>query len=124
MKRRKSLTSSTGFLPYKVYCDTIEEVQEAIESAEFIRPTLLEGCRILLGSDSDELLIAEIFSLDTYATIRISIKRSEAVEVLHKTLDWFVEREEYEECSEVKKLIDSYESSANSTPNVDTFGIL
>ncbi len=115
MKEKRRLTKSVDYLPYRVYCDTLEEVQEAVESSEFIRPTLIEGCRIMLESDADELLVAEIFSLDTYATIRISIKRSEAVDVLLRTLDWFLEREEYEECSEIKKLIDSYASSTTTT---------
>jgi hypothetical protein len=96
----------SDYFPYTVYCDTLEEVQEVVESPEFIRPTLIDGCRFLLRSRSTELLIAEIFSLDTYATIRISIKRSEIPEVLAKTLDWFLEREEYEECSEIQRLID------------------
>jgi hypothetical protein len=91
--------------PYTVYCDTLEEVQEVVESPEFIRPTLIIGCKQLINSRSSELLIAEIFSLDTYATIRISIKRSEVIEVLSKTLDWFLQREEYEECSEIQDLI-------------------
>ena len=104
MRRRKGSTH----LPYMVYCDSLEEVQEAIESAEFIRPALIEGCRSLLRSRRSELLIAEIFSLDTYATIRISIRNSEVEEVLAKTLDWFVGREEYEECSEIKALLDEW----------------
>lgn len=100
--------SDYSHLPYKIYCDTLEEVQEAISSPEFIRPALIEGCRILIDSPQKELLIAEIFSLDTYAIIRISIKESEIIEVLTKTLYWFVEREEYEECAEIKFLIDAH----------------
>jgi hypothetical protein len=105
------------WLPYKIYCDTLEEVQDSIESAEFIRPALIEGCRTIIESNRDELLIAEIFSLDTYATIRISIKRTEVIEVLTKTLDWFLSREEYEECSEIKRMIsdamDSFSHPSN-----------
>jgi hypothetical protein len=109
-------SKSSSHLPYKIYCDSLEEVQEAIESSEFIRPALIEGCERLIGAKRQELLIAEIFSLDTYATIRISIKADEIGEVLAKTLDWFEEREEYEECSEIKRLMNAW-STSNHTPS-------
>ena len=93
---------------FRVYCDTLEEVQECVEDADFIRPLLIEGARRLMKTRRAELIIAEILSLDTYAVIRISIKRDEVLEVLDKTLQWFLSREEYEECGELKELIDKW----------------
>ncbi len=97
MKRKTAL--------YRVYCDTLEEVQECIESPEFIRPLLIEGCRRMLSSRRKTLSIADIFSLDTYAVINVAIRRDEIEEVLEKTLRWYEDREEYEECSEVVELL-------------------
>ena len=98
-------SSSVNQFPLTVYCDTLEEVQESIESPDFIRPILLSGCQRLLESDRRSLLIAEIFSFDTYATIKIYIRREEIEDVLIKTLHWFESREEYEECAECQRLI-------------------
>jgi hypothetical protein len=111
MKRKAS-----SHLPYRIYCDSLEEVQEAIESPEFIRPALIEGCERLIGAKRQELLVAEIFSLDTYATIRISIRAEEVGEVLDRTLQWFEEREEYEECSEIKRLMNAWSTSYPTSP--------
>jgi hypothetical protein len=102
MEKRSTISQ----FPLTVYCDTLEEVQESIESSEFIRPALLAGCQSLLESDRRTLLIAEILSLDTYATIKIFIRRDEVEDVLRKTLTWFESREEYEECSECLRLIE------------------
>ena len=90
---------------YTVYCDTLEEVQEAVESPEFIRPLLIEGCRRLIGSRRKTMSICDIYSLDTYAVINVTVRREELGEVLAKTLAWYEEVEEYEECAEIVRLI-------------------
>jgi hypothetical protein len=88
----------------------MEEVQEAIESPAFIRPILLQGCRRLLKTKRKECHLAEIWALDTYAVIRISITRDECPSILQSTLEWFLQREEYEECAECQRLITAFSS--------------
>jgi len=90
---------------YRIYCDTIEDVQECIDSSDFMRPLLVSVCRRLLDSEEDQM-IAELHTLDTYATINIIVNRCDLHKILHKILDAFETKQEYEECSSVKKLID------------------
>jgi hypothetical protein len=75
---------------------------------------LLIGAAELLRTEADDFLIADILSLDTYATVRISIGRSEIMNVLRATLTWFESRQEYEECAECQRLIDLWTVKLNS----------
>lgn len=89
---------------YTIYCDTVEEVKECIESPEFIRPLLLASIREMMRRGCRRI-ISEVRTLDTYATINIAVNESEVTGILQKTLTWFEGRDEFEECSEVRDLM-------------------
>ena len=88
-----------------LYCSTMEEVQSAIESKHFVFPQIKRAVYRMLKESRTSDMCTEIWCIDTLSSIWISITLEEAPTSLNKMLDWYLDREEFEECAEVQKLI-------------------
>ena len=64
--------------------------------------SLVEGITEAFETDSDEIKLCEVKYANTYLTVH----KNGWSESLAKALDFYIDREEYEECSKIKKLID------------------
>ena len=64
--------------------------------------SLVEGISEAFETDSDEIKLCEVKYANTYLTVHKDNWSSS----LAKAMDFYIEREEYEECSKIKKLID------------------
>jgi hypothetical protein len=83
----------------------MEEVQSVIESKSFVFPQIKRAVYRMLREGRTTDMCTEIWCIDTLSSIWISITLEEAPTSLGKMLDWYLEREEFEECAEVQKLI-------------------
>ena len=92
-----------------LYCSTMEEVQSAIEDKTFVFPQILEGIKRMLKNDLEVAQIVEIWCIETLSSIWITVTLEECPSSLQLMLDWYVGREEYEECSEVRAVTDEVE---------------
>jgi hypothetical protein len=88
-----------------LYCSTMEEVQSAIESKDFVFPQIKRAIYRMLRESRTSDMCTEIWCIDTLSSIWISITLEEAPKSLEKMLAWYLDREEFEECAEVQKLI-------------------
>ena len=64
--------------------------------------SLVEGITEAFEIQSDEIKLCEVKYANTYLTVH----KNEWSGSLAKAMDFYIEREEYEECSKIKKLID------------------
>lgn len=64
--------------------------------------SLVEGITEAFETQSDEIKLCEVKYANTYLTVH----KNEWSGSLAKAMDFYIEREEYEECSKIKKLID------------------
>lgn len=110
-KRKMSNTKSWTIL----YCTTMEEVREAIEDKTFVFPQIRRGVQRMLEEERTSWMITEIICLDAGASIWISITLDEAEDSLKLMLKWHVEREEFEECSQISALIEACKSRKSSS---------
>lgn len=90
-----------------LYCLDMEEVREAIEDKTFVFPQIRRGIRRMLEEERTSWMITEIWCIEALSSVWISITLDEAEASLKLMLNWHLEREEYEECSEVTALINA-----------------
>ena len=64
--------------------------------------SLVEGITEAFERNSNEIKLCEVKNQNTYLTVH----KNGWSESLAKALDFYIDREEYEECSKIKKLID------------------
>ena len=87
------------------------------EVAQFLREERFQLYTLIVNKITDCMitgktttLVAEFLITDEGVTFKIEMKKEEWYESLHLALNYFEETEEYEKCSEIKKLIkDLYE---------------
>ena len=91
-----------------LYCDSVEEMEDAIIDKEFVWPLIARGIRFLISSQRTSCMILEARLTDGRETVWISISEDDVVATINKMIEWRVSREEYEECSDAKKLLDAW----------------
>ena len=64
--------------------------------------SLIEGVSEAIKTNKEEMKLCEVKYTNTYLTVHKNNWSSS----LARALDFYIEREEYEKCSKVKKLID------------------
>ena len=64
--------------------------------------SLVEGVEEAFKTNSNEIKLCEVKYANTYLTVHKNNWSSS----LAKAMDFYIEREEYEQCSKIKKLID------------------
>jgi hypothetical protein len=64
--------------------------------------SLVEGITEAFETQLDEIKLCEVKYANTYLTVH----KNEWSGSLAKAMDFYIEREEYEQCSKIKKLID------------------
>lgn len=89
-----------------LYCNTMDEVRTAIEDKTFVFPQILRGISRMLDENRMTQMITEIWCIEALSSIWISVTEEECEKSLQLMLDWYLEREEYEECAEVTAVIE------------------
>ena len=97
-----------------LYCDSVEEMRDAIVDKEFVWPLIARGIRFLINSQRTSCMILEARLADGRETVWISISEGDVLATIDKMIEWRISREEYEECSVAKKLLDSWKSRKTS----------
>ena len=97
-----------------LYCDSVEEMRDAIIDKEFVWPLISRGIRFLIDSQRTSCMILEARLTDGRETVWISISEADVVATIDKMIEWRVSREEYEECSDAKCLLDRWKNRHNS----------
>jgi hypothetical protein len=92
-----------------LYCNDMEEVRAAIEDKEFVFPQILTGIKKMLDENRTSNMVTEIWCIEALSSIWISVTLEESLSSLKLMMEWHLSREEYEECSEVQKVIDRVE---------------
>ena len=64
--------------------------------------SLVEGITEAFETESDEIKLCEVKYANTYLTVH----KDSWSESLTKAMEYYIEKEEYEECSKIKNLID------------------
>ena len=93
----------------RLYCKTLNEVEHAIKDKRFIHSQIVLGVRRMIEFRSTTDMCLEIWCIETYSSVWVSIRLEDAITALQKILDHRVEEEEYEDCQEVVDLISAVE---------------
>jgi hypothetical protein len=93
----------------RLYCKTLDEVEAAIKDKSFIHSQIVLGVKRMLEFRSTTDMCLEIWCIETYSSVWVSIRLTDAITALQKILDHRVEEEEYEDCQEVVDLISAVE---------------
>ena len=101
-----------------LYCDSVEEMRDAIIDKEFVWPLISRGIQFLIDAQRTSCMILEARLTDGRETVWISISESDVVATIGKMIDWRISREEYEECAVAKKLLDAWKNR-RITGNLD-----
>jgi hypothetical protein len=91
----------------RLYCKTLDEVEAAIKDKPFIHSQIILGVERMLEFRSTTDMCLEIWCIETYSSVWVSIRLTDAITALQKILDYRVEEEEYEDCQEVVDLIEA-----------------
>ena len=75
---------------------------EDLNSKKIIYKSLVEGVSEAMKDNRDKIRICEIKNSNVYVTVEKRDWKSS----LDKALEFYINKEEYEECSKIKKLID------------------
>lgn len=91
-----------------LYCDSVEEMRDAIVDKEFVWPLIAKGIRFLIVAQRTSCMILEARLTDGRETVWISISESDVISTINKMIEWRLSREEYEECTVAKRLLDDW----------------
>jgi hypothetical protein len=118
-KRKEGLEKSEEWTV--MWCDTVDETEACISDSEIIWPIIHQTIVRLLNEERTSLPALEIRCGEMIGSIWITVRREEVRGTLDKELQWRLNREEYEECVEIKELIDSLEvpSSVKKSADLD-----
>ena len=93
----------------RLYCKTLNEVEAAIKDKRFIHSQIVLGVKRMIEFRSTTDMCLEVWCIETYSSVWVSIRLEDAITALQKILDHRVEEEEYEDCQEVVDLISAVE---------------
>ncbi len=88
-----------------LHCRTMDEVEDAVRNKRFIHSHIMRGVRRMIERRATTDMCLEILCATTGTSFWISVKLDEIDEVLGLILQYREEREEYEECGEVVRLL-------------------
>jgi hypothetical protein len=88
-----------------LYCRSVNEVEEAIKDKRFIHSHIIRAVKRMLKKRATTDMCLEIYCSADNTSFWISVKLDDYEEVLGLILKHLEEREEYEECSEIVKLM-------------------
>ena len=91
----------------RLYCKTLDEVEAAIRDKRFIHSQIILGVKRMLEFRSTTDMCLEVWCIETYSSVWVSIRLADAVNSLQKILDYRVEEEEYEDCQEIVDLLEA-----------------
>lgn len=100
-----------------LYCDSVEEMRDAIVDKEFVWPLIARGIRFLIDAQRSSCMILEARLTDGRETVWISISEGDVIATIGKMIEWRISREEYEECSVAKRLLDDWNARSSSSPS-------
>lgn len=104
--KKKSSVISTDTEDWTViYCDTVEEVEECVSDSTVIWPIMQRTISRMIDEERETLPSIEIRCSEMVGSVWVTCNISDSETSLNKLLKWRESREEYEECSEVVKLI-------------------
>jgi hypothetical protein len=98
-----------------LYCDSVEEMRDAIVDKEFVWPLIARGIRFLIDAQRTSCMILEARLTDGRETVWISISEGDVIATIGKMIEWRLSREEYEECSVAKRLLDDWNLRGTSS---------
>jgi len=98
-----------------LYCDSVEEMRDAIVDKEFVWPLIARGIRFLIDAQRTSCMILEARLTDGRETVWISISEGDVIATIGKMIEWRLSREEYEECSVAKRLLDDWNARLTSS---------
>ena len=87
-----------------LYCKSMEDVREAVESKSFIFTQVRLACEEMLSKNRTTHMCTEIWCIESLSSIWVTVTLESAPDSLEKALTWYLDREEYEECSIVLDL--------------------
>lgn len=90
-----------------LHCSSLDEVDAAIKDRAFIHSHIIRGVKRMLEKRTTTDMCLEIWCSSVHSSIWVSIRLEEAADALKKILDYRVQTENYEECSEAVELIDA-----------------
>lgn len=93
----------------RLYCKTLDEVETAIKNKRFIHSQIVLGIKRMIENRSTSDMCLEIWCIETYSSMWVSIRLSDAVNSLQKILAFLESMEEYEDCQEIADLIEAVE---------------
>lgn len=89
-----------------IWCDTIDETEACISDAEVIWPIIHQTVIRMIDEERTSLPALEIRCGEMIGSVWVTVRREEVNGTLDKELQWRLSREEYEECAEIKTLLE------------------
>lgn len=90
-----------------MYCDTAEQVKECLTDKTVIWLLVYAAAKKIILEKRITLIVLEVKCKELPESSWVFLKQTDLLSTLNKYLEYKLEREEYEDCAEIKKLIDS-----------------
>ena len=90
-----------------MYCDTVEQAKECLTDKTVIWPLVYAAAKKIILEKRITLIVLEVKCKELPESSWVFLKQTDLLSTLNKYLEYKLEREEYEDCAEIKKLIDS-----------------
>lgn len=88
-----------------MWCETEEESNECIKDPSIIWPIITRTVRRIIKEGRQSLPALEVRCAELIGSIWVTVRREECLSTLNKQMKWRLQREEYEECAEIRDLI-------------------
>jgi hypothetical protein len=111
VKRRSRIKGGTSAEDWTVmWTETAEECEECITDGEFLWPIIRTAIIRLIEEGRTSVPALEIRCMEMVGSIWVTVRREDVEVTLKKELNWRISREEYEECAEIRDLLERFES--------------
>ena len=87
-----------------LFCLTMTEAEEAIRDRDFIHPLLFRGIRRMIEENRTAVVCLELFCHDAITSIWVNMRADDVHYALEAAMQWRIDREDYEDCSEIQRL--------------------
>ena len=94
-----------------LYCETMEEMENMVCDKSFIWPLIVSSVRVMIKEKRTSIVVLEgklMQGAKDDASVWITMSDGDVEPSLKKALKWREEREEYEECSDIMKLLSEW----------------
>jgi hypothetical protein len=92
-----------------IWCDTTEEIEQCISDTATLWPIIHSTVKRLLSEDRTSLPALEIRCAEMLGSVWVTIRMDEVGETLKREMNFRLDREEYEECAEIRDLMSQWE---------------